>query len=189
MRRTRFALAAAALLAAGCGEGDQQAPAETTPAAPEPNAGATAPNPPPAGDSPGHPGPPDDSLGSDRVMQGSWSSKTMAGHPAVLFGQPQTEAAFSIRCEEGELVLARSLRRPAGTVAMTVMAGGQARALQAISRPDPMPAITARLDASDALAAELMTTREAIAVRIGDGQSFRMPASGALRRLVGDCRG
>jgi hypothetical protein len=143
-----------------------------------------------AGPSPGPTAipPPDDELGSDRVMQGRWLSKTMAGDPAVLFGPADTEAGFSVRCDSGELVLTRSERRPAGTVQLQVMAGGKIRTLDATSRPDPMPSITARLPADDALARTLASIREPFAVRVGSGSSYRMPADQALRGLIEDCR-
>lgn len=189
----RFAHVAicAALLVAGCGNETEQA--RQPDPAPDRLAGAGAAPSSVSEPSPvatGSPSPaPAERRGSDRVMQGDWMSKTMAGDPAALFGEPQTEAAFSIRCAGGELVLTRSLRHDPGPVTMEIMAAGETRAIEAISSPDPMPTVTGRLDASGDFAAKLMTSREPIAVRVADGASFRMPASEEVRRLVRACRG
>lgn len=131
----------------------------------------------------------DGTLGSDRVMQGEWSTKQMAGAPAALFGEPETDARFSVRCEDGELVFVRGAMEPAGAIDMTLMAGGETKTISATSTPDPMSTISGRLSADDAFAGILAEAREPIAVRIGDRDTtFRMPASAALRGVVSDCR-
>ena len=131
----------------------------------------------------------DGTLGSDRTMQGKWTTKRMAGAPAALFGTPDTDASFSVRCEGGELVFARGAMAPEGEIDMTLMAGGETKTLAAHSTPDPLPTVTGRLPADDGFAATLAQARHPIAVRIGDRDTtFRMPASAALRGVVSDCR-
>lgn len=130
----------------------------------------------------------DRSLGSDGVMQGEWSTKAMAGDPAALFGTPETEASFSVRCNAGDLVFSRSAQEPAGPMTMSVMAGGETRSINALSKPDPIPSVTGRLPAQDDFAAILLENEKPIAVRIAGGEPFRMPASDALREIVNDCR-
>lgn len=138
---------------------------------------------------PPSPTPPDDgTLGSDRVAQGSWSGKTERGVPMALFGQPQTEAAFSVRCEDDTLVFGRSAIVTEGEAAMRLMAGGTTRRLAARAQEDPLPQVTASLPASDPFAGTLARTTEPIAVAIGDGgETFRMPSSPVLRGVVADC--
>lgn len=130
----------------------------------------------------------DGTLGSDRVMQGSWISKSMAGDPAALFGEAETEASFSVRCDEGQLVFTRTAALPAGEASMALMAGGEVRTIGAQSTPDPLPTVTGRLPADDSFAAILAETADPIAVRVEDGPSLRMPSSAALREVVSTCR-
>lgn len=132
--------------------------------------------------------PPADQLGSDRVMQGQWFAKTERGAPMALFGPPQTEAGFSVRCEGASLVFARGVNVEPGPVEMRLMAGGETRTITAQARTDPLPQVTGRLPADDPFAATLAQAREPIAVQVGDGASFRMPAHETLREVVGNCR-
>jgi hypothetical protein len=119
----------------------------------------------------------DGTLGSDRVVLGSWTSKNERGTPIALFGQPDTDAAFSVRCEEDTLIFARSALLPASEAAMRIMAG-----------VEQLPQVTARLPAADSFAGTLARTSEPIAVAIGDGgEAYRMPSSPALRGVVAGC--
>ncbi len=130
----------------------------------------------------------DGGLGSDRGELGGWTSKGMAGGPAALFGKPQTEARFSVRCDDSELVFTRSARLPAGPVEMTLLAGGVVKVIAAKSSPDPMPTISGRLPASDPFAKTLADAELPIAVRLNDQPSLRMPWATALQRVIMDCR-
>lgn len=185
-------IAGAVLAVSGCAEADDEALVETETAgevsdtadsATDEVAGATDPL---AGDPAAEDG--DRTSGADRTMQGRWSTKQMAGVPAALFGEAQTEAGFWVRCEGDELVFARSAWEPAGAIDMTLMADGETRTITANSSPDPMPTITGRLSAGDAFAATLAEVSEPIAVRVGGGAAFRMPASAAFREVVSNCR-
>lgn len=127
-------------------------------------------------------------LGSDRVAQGSWTSKTERGVPMALFGEPQTEADFTVRCEDDTLVFARSALLPEAEAEMRVMAGGNTRQLVASTQEGPVPQVTARLPASDAFAGTLARTTDPIAVSVGDGgETYPMPSSPELRGVVTEC--
>lgn len=128
------------------------------------------------------------SLGSDKVIQGEWFTRTIAGNPAALFGPSEAEASFSVRCDAGDLVFSRSVEEPAGPVTMSVMAGGEARSINAMSEHDPKPSVAGRLSAQDDFAAILIENEKPIAVRVAGGETFQMPAGDALRKIADDCR-
>lgn len=130
----------------------------------------------------------DGTLGSDRVVQGNWTSKTERGTPIALFGQAGTDAAFSVRCEGDTLIFARSALLTASEAAMRIMAGGKTRRLAARVQGEQLPQVTARLPAADSFAGTLARTTDPIAVAIGDGgEAYRMPSSPALRGVAAGC--
>lgn len=183
--RTFAAIAAASLALAGCGQDGTEADQDAIDAQPDDTGEDfvdAGPPPGPQGD--------DGVLGSDAVMQGQWFSRQMAGNPAALFGPPQSEAGFSVRCAGDDLVFTRSaLVEGGGEVEMELMAGGRTRTIAANAQVDPMPTVTGSLAASDSFAAVLAETTEPIAVAVAGGPSLRMPAHQYLREVVGNCRG
>lgn len=130
----------------------------------------------------------DGTLGSDRVVQGSWTGKTERGVPMALFGEPNTEAAFSVRCEGDTLVFARSALVPAAGASMRIMADGTTHRLIAKAEEDPLPRVTARMPAADPFALTLARNTDPIAVAVGDGgETYPMPSSTILRGVIADC--
>jgi hypothetical protein len=184
----RFATAAAAIALALSACADEAPPPE----APETEApadadGSTADD---ATDvSPDDAASPEDQLGSDEVMQGQWFAKTERGVPMALFGPPQTEANFLVRCEGDELVFIRSTPIDGNEAEMELRAGGETRTITAQPSPGPLPQTTGSLPASDPFAAVLAQTTQPIAVRLDDGPFFRMPSHDHLREVVRNCRG
>lgn len=184
MKHLTAALAALAL--AACGDTEPADEASRNAASVEPVPAA-----PLAGSEPQSPSPApgdDGTLGTDEVAQGQWYAKTERGIPMALFGPPQTEANFVVRCEGEQLVFVRGLPIEGEQADMTLMAGGETRTVTARARPGPLPQTTARLPASDAFARVLARTTEPIAVAVGaGGEPYRMPSSAALRSVVSEC--
>lgn len=175
-----------ALTACGDGEteqaGDSDVATDSGTSEPIPDPGTTddaGPPPGPEGD--------DGVLGSDEVSQGQWFAKTERRIPQALFGAPQTEANFLVRCEGEELVFIRSAPIEGEEADMTLMAGGQTRTITARERPGPLAQTAGSLRADDPFASVLAETTEPIAVALEDGPSYRMPASAALRDVVSNC--
>lgn len=121
------------------------------------------------------------------LAQGQWFAKTERGVPMALFGPPQSEAVFSIRCDEGELVFARSVMARGDSVTMDLEAGGETRTIVATPQQDPLPRVTGSLLADDPFVEFLATTTQPIAVRVGDGPSLRIPPHDHLRELAANC--
>jgi hypothetical protein len=71
---------------------------------------------------------------------------------------------------------------------MRLRAGGETRAVDAEVGAGPLPQATGRFSARETFAATLAEADEPIAVALGAGPSFRMPASAELREVVADCR-
>lgn len=123
----------------------------------------------------------------DGASESRWTARTMFGGPAVLFGPPQGESLFLVRCEDTDLVFIRSARLPAGSVSMALEAGGQSRALRAQSWSRPTPQVAARLHVGDPFAEHLARTNESLEVSVEGAPDLRMPSNPALRKLVADC--
>ena len=118
-----------------------------------------------------------------------WFSKEMAGDPAALYGPPEAEALFSIRCDAAadQLVLVRSMRVMEDSVLdMKVDTGSASGSLTATARQDPMPQVTARMTATDKLAAAMMNARNDVQITV-DGDTMRLPASPAMRTVIENC--
>lgn len=128
---------------------------------------------------------PSSASGSDA----QWFSKPVAGDPAALYGPPNTEARFSIRCDAAadQLVLTRSMRVMNDAVLDMVVDTGSAQgSLTATSRLGPMPRVTARMTATDKLAAALMDAKGEISITV-DGDTLRIPADPAMRSVIETC--
>jgi hypothetical protein len=131
----------------------------------------------------------DEALAAGGVMGGQWFASKVEGDPAALFGLPETEAEFVVRCAGDELVFSRGIRMRDGPASMTLMAAGKFRTIEATSSADPLPDITGRLEATDEFVTVLAETEDPIMVRIEDGPSLRMPPSRHLRDVIAGCRG
>lgn len=182
-------IAAASMLAlTACGEESRDdGPAETDSPS---QANGKVPDPPaPSSPTPDEPDTRDDGkLGSDAVMEGEWFTKRMAGAPAALFGPPESEAAFTVRCAGRDLVFTRGVRiAEGGPVDMTLMAGGETRRIEATAKTDPLPSVTGRMEASDPFAQILGSTTQPIAIAVDNGPTFSMPSSAGMREVVSNC--
>ncbi len=130
----------------------------------------------------------DGTLGSDAVMQGEWVEKPIAGAPAALFGPPESEAVFTVRCEGNVLGFDRAvLVDGGGQVDMALMAGGESRNVTAAALSGPLPRVTGTLPANDPFAEVLAGTNQTIAVSVDGGPAFTMPASPIMRGVVSNC--
>ena len=125
--------------------------------------------------------------GSGQLAEGQWFAKTERGVPMAMFGPPQSEALFSIRCEESELVVARGVTTEDDTVTMDLTAGGETRTIVATARQDPLPRVTGSLLENDPFADMLASVAQPITVRVGDGPSLRIPAHEHLRQVAANC--
>lgn len=184
--KTLIPLVLAAATLAGCGEtepADVASKRASSLPAPQPVAGAVDAETPAADaaatvtPSPG------------QVAEGSWTGKTMASAPAALFGGPDMDASFSVRCEDSTIVFARTALLPAGEASMSITAGGETRRLAARTQEEPMPQVTARLPAADPFAATLARASDPVAVTVGQGERYTMPSSPVLRGVVAGCMG
>ena len=123
----------------------------------------------------------------DRAAEARWTARTMVGGAAALFGPPQGEALFMVRCEDPDLVFIRAARLPAGSVAMQLEAGGEIRTLRAQSWSRPAPQVAGRLRVGDPFADHLARSGEPLEVSVEGTPVLRMPSDPALRKVLTDC--
>jgi hypothetical protein len=129
-----------------------------------------------------------ESTPADAVPESRWVARTMVSGPAVLFGPPQGDSPFLVRCEDTDLVFIRSARLPAGSVSMQLEAGGESRTLRAQSWPRPTPQVASRLHVGDPFAEHLARTTAPLEVNVEGTSGLSMPSDPVLRKLVADCR-
>lgn len=123
-------------------------------------------------------------------VEGQWTSRTVAGRPALLFGPVNSEALFTMRCGEGDgLVLTRSGVVPVGGLAMMVVAvdGANARYAVRADEESALPMLVARVPAADNFLAALRGDPGEMRVRIGDAEPLVLPPDPRIGELVRSC--
>jgi hypothetical protein len=130
----------------------------------------------------------DQSADSAAVAEGEWFAKTERDVPMALFGPPDSESLFSVRCEGGRLVFARSGIPQGRARRMALMAAGDTRRMDATAVEEPLPRVTASLPASDPFAETLASADQPISVRIDGGPALRIPAHEHFRGVAANCR-
>ena len=135
-------------------------------------------SPPDAGAAPG---------GNDALAEGQWYAKTERGVQMAMFGPPRSEALFSVRCEDSELVFSRGVPAEGDAVTMDLAVGDETRTIAATAQQDPLPRVTGSLLAKDPFTETLASLSQPIAVRVGDGPTLRIPAHEHLREVAANC--
>lgn len=124
------------------------------------------------------------------TADGQWVSGTIAGRPALLFGPANSEALFSMRCEDGDgLTLTRTGIVPAGGLEMMIVSVEGANARYAVRAPEDaaLPTLVARVPPADSFLVALRGDPGAISVRIGDRAPLVLPADPRIGELVRSC--
>ncbi|PEQ14475.1 hypothetical protein B2G71_02500 [Novosphingobium sp. PC22D] len=121
-------------------------------------------------------------------IDGNWTSKREAGNRMALYGEPETEAAFSVRCEAGDLVFSRSVSVPEGPVPLTIVFDGDSERVSAMAQEDPIPMVTGRLPAVNAFAGALARAESPIMIQVPGAPTISLPPSDQFRTVVESCR-
>lgn len=137
-------------------------------------------SPPDAGAAPG---------GNDALAEGQWYAKTERGVQMAMFGPPDSEVLFSVRCEGNELAFGLGVGRASGPATIEIAAGGETRRIAATAQQDPIPHASGRIPADDPFAAVLAEATGPIAVTIDGDPALRVPAHESMRQVVADCPG
>lgn len=118
---------------------------------------------------------------------GQWIEAMQEERPALVFGPPNTEPLFSLRCDDRDgLLLNRHGIVEAGSVMMTVAIGSASRQLAVTPVSGPLPMLRAAVPAQDQLMVELGKS-PAFRVMVGDNPELALPASPLVGQFVAGC--
>lgn len=117
-----------------------------------------------------------------------WVYKDNGQGGAALYGEPQTDASFSVRCEAGALVFARAANAsPDGAADMMLSTREGETTLEAAATGNELPSWEASLNPADPWTETLMSASQ-VTVTIDGGDALTAPVSGPVRRVIRTCR-
>jgi len=120
---------------------------------------------------------------------GRWFASDAPGEIAANYGQPDSEAQLSVRCDKTrrEMVIVRSVAMADGPVDVRLTNGVRSIVVSGQATSQPMPQVVARVPISDAFVTGLANSNDAIAVQIGDGERFTAPLGEPFRGVFDQC--
>ena len=177
----RVLILSSAMLAAGCVPAPDSTPAptpapvQTTP----PPAPAPSPMPAPA---------PENWMDAPRTP-GNWSYRSTSGGSMALYGEAQTDARFSLRCDSSSrsVTLMRA-GNASSTVSMRILTETAQRTINAQPTSGELPYISATVPARDPLLDAIALTKGRFAVETSGMSTLYLPAWAEVTRVIEDCR-
>lgn len=120
---------------------------------------------------------------------GEWSYRAASGGGSALFGERNGEARFTMRCDAGarSVILSR-VGQQQGAARMVVRTESQTRTLAASAGNPTLPAIEARLAASDRLLDAMALSKGRFAVEVPGTPTLYLPSWAEVTRVIEDCR-
>lgn len=175
----RLTVAATVCLAAGC---TQPTPEPTPPPVSTP-APSPAPSPPPTVTQPSY-----DNWMDAPATPGDWTLRTDSAGTVALFGEPQTDARFSMRCNASNRTVT-IMRAGTGTgeVPMRIRTETLDRMLTANAMNTQLPVLSASLPARDPLLAAMALSKGRFAVETQGLPTLYIPAWPEMTRVIEDC--
>lgn len=180
MKPLRLALLLSIAITVGC------VPQRETPApAPQPQQRPVTPAPRPA------PPPPPPAAADWRdlpLTPGSWFYRDEGTASAAVFGPPNSEASFIVRCDRAarQVTLSREGATNGGN--MTIRTSAGARNLLVSARTDPLPYVSGNLPANDRFLDSIAFSRGRFTVEVPGTPMLVLPAWAEPSRVVEDCR-
>jgi hypothetical protein len=123
------------------------------------------------------------------LTPGGWSYSNQGGTSQALFGPPNAEASFIVRCDRAARRVALSREGTATGGAMTVRTTSTSRSLAISAQAEPLAYVSATLPASDPLLEAIAFSRGRFAVEATGMPMLVIPAWPEPARVVEDCRG
>ena len=120
---------------------------------------------------------------------GAWFYQSDAEGPRALFGVPNSEGIFIVRCDPAARTITLSREGVGSGDRLTIRTTSLTRSLPASARNDPLPAITATLPAQDPLLDAIAFSRGRFAVEAAGAERLVLPAWAEPARVIEDCRG
>lgn len=163
------------------------------PSAPQPTPAPTTPQPAPAPQQPALPPPAPPAAVSNWLdapqTPGDWSYRAAQGGGMALFGNPQTGALLTMRCNRaaGMVEIGRA-GRATNQVTMQIRTETAERTLAAGPAQGNTPAIIAQVVAGDSLLDAMAFSRGRFAIDVPGTAPIYVPAWPEVTRVVEDCR-
>lgn len=177
----RALLLSSAMFAAGC------VPAPDSTPAPTPAPVQTSPPPAPA-PSPMPAPAPENWIDAARTP-GDWTYRSATGGSVALYGEAQTDARFSIRCDSSARSITFSRAgNAASTVPMRILTETAQRTLNAQPTGGGLPYLTVTVPARDPLLDAMALTKGRFAVEVAGTPTLYLPAWAEVTRVIEDCR-
>lgn len=120
---------------------------------------------------------------------GNWSYRNDANGSVALFGEPQTDARFSMRCDRSASSI--TLMRAAdasGPIQMRISTETADRTFNAQPTRGQLPYVSASLSARDPILDAMALTKGRFAVEMQGVQTLYLPAWAEVTRVIEDCR-
>lgn len=120
---------------------------------------------------------------------GDWTYRSASGGSIALFGEPQTEARFSMRCDRarGSITLMRAADAGAA-VPMRIRTETADRTLTAQPTGGQLPYVAASVQARDPILDAMALTKGRFAVETQGSETLYLPAWAEVTRVIEDCR-
>lgn len=177
----RVLLLSSAMLAAGC------VPAPDSTPAPSPAPVQTAPPPAPA-PSPMPTPAPENWMDAARTA-GDWTYRSARGGSVAFYGEAQTDARFSIRCDtSARSITLRREGNASSTVPMRILTETAERTLNAQPTGGELPGLTVSVPARDPILDAMALTKGRFAVETSGMPTLYLPAWAEVTRVIEDCR-
>lgn len=176
MRVTRILFLGGLFLAAGCVPRSEPPPPPQAEREPAPR-----PMPP-------RPAPPAPDWRDLPLTGGDWYYSSQGGTSQALFGPPNSEALFIVRCEPSRQVTLSKAGRPTSP-ALTIRTTTDARTFPATVRVEPLSYASTTLSANDRFLDAIVFSRGRFVVEMPGTPRLVLPTWPAPARVVEDCRG
>jgi len=155
----------------------------TPPPQPQPPAPAPVPPPPP-------PAPPPTGDWRDvPLSRGSWSYRQDASGSQALFGLPNFQPSFVVRCDQASRTITLSRQGTTSGNTMTVRTSFGQRNFPLSVQTDPAPYVYSRLPAGDTFLDMVAFSRGRFTVEVPGTEMLIIPSWQEPARVIEDCRG
>lgn len=118
-----------------------------------------------------------------------WFTRTAAGSPWAGYGPPNSEAAFSVRCEGERLVFNTTEMPPSGPgdTQIEISADGFSQELSAEASEQGLPNTEASVPADAEWLSQLTSASGSLAVTVGGSDPLTVPIADPMVALIRDC--
>ena len=122
------------------------------------------------------------------LSSGNWYYRDEGTASAAMFGPPNSEASFIVRCDRSARQVTLSREGTTTGSNMTVRTSAGARNLAVTVRTEPLPYVSGSLAANDRFLDSIAFSRGRFTVEVPGTAMLVMPSWAEPARVVEDCR-